>query len=120
MSYEQIGEQFVDFYYKTFDSGRAGLAPVYRETSMMSFEGSQTAGASTIVAKLAGLPFGNVAHRIVTKDFQPVGTDIIVLVTGQLLTEGETNPQQFSQTFYLKNDGGNYFIQNDVFRLIYG
>jgi hypothetical protein len=29
MSYEQIGEQFVDFYYKTFDSGRAGLAPVY-------------------------------------------------------------------------------------------
>ncbi|KAF9276475.1 Nuclear transport factor 2 [Mortierella antarctica] len=120
MSYEQIGDQFVDFYYQTFDSNRAGLAPLYRDTSMLSFEGSQTAGAAAIGTKLAGLPFTSVAHRIVTKDSQPVGSDIVVLVTGQLLIDGESNAQQFSQTFYLKNEGGNYFIQNDVFRLIYG
>ncbi|KAF9328582.1 Nuclear transport factor 2 [Podila minutissima] len=120
MSYDQIGTQFVDFYYQTFDSNRAGLASLYRDSSMLSFEGSQTAGAAPIVAKLVGLPFNSVAHRIVTKDFQPVGSDIVVLVTGQLLIDGESNAQQFSQTFYLKNDNGNYFIQNDVFRLIYG
>ncbi|KAG0082636.1 Nuclear transport factor 2 [Podila epicladia] len=120
MSYEQIGDQFVDYYYQTFDNNRADLAPLYRDTSMMSFEGSQTGGAAPIVTKLVGLPFGKVAHRIVTKDFQPVGNDIVVLVTGQLLLDGETNPQQFSQTFYLKNEANSYFIQNDVFRLIYG
>ncbi|KAG0025403.1 Nuclear transport factor 2 [Podila clonocystis] len=120
MSYEAVADQFVNFYYQTFDSNRHGLAPLYRDSSMLSFEGSQTAGASAIVAKIAGLPFSNVAHNISTKDAQPVGEDIIVLVTGQLITEGETNAQMFSQTFFLKQEAGTYFIQNDVFRLVYG
>ncbi|KAF9430227.1 Nuclear transport factor 2 [Podila epigama] len=120
MSYEAIGKQFVEFYYSTFDSGRANLGPIYRADSMLSFEGSQVAGSEGIVSKLAKLPFTKVAHRIVTQDYQPIGGDIVVLVTGQLIIDEESNIQQFSQTFYLKNDGSGFYVQNDIFRLIYG
>ncbi|KAF9017230.1 Nuclear transport factor 2 [Podila verticillata] len=120
MSFQEVADQFVDYYYQTFDSNRAGLAPLYRDTSMLSFEGSQTGGAAAIVDKIVKLPFHKVAHSISTKDAQPVGEDIVVLVTGQLITEGESNAQMFSQTFYLKKEGGTFFIQNDVFRLVYG
>ncbi|KAF9380419.1 Nuclear transport factor 2 [Podila verticillata] len=142
MSFQDIANQFVDFYYQTFDTNRAGLAPLYvsvsiirwtgqtpndasqnwrnGDTSMLSFEGSQTAGVAAIVDKIVKLPFSAVRHVISTKDAQPVGEDIVVLVTGQLMPDGESNPQMFSQTFYLKKEGGTYFIQNDVFRLVYG
>ncbi|KAF9563158.1 Nuclear transport factor 2 [Mortierella alpina] len=115
-----IAEQFVKYYYDTFDAGRANLAPLYRPTSMLTFEAAQTMGASAIVEKLAALPLDGLRHNISTQDAQPLADGILINVTGQLLASGESNPQFFCQTFYLKNDGGNWFIQNDIFRLVYG
>ncbi|KAF9091452.1 Nuclear transport factor 2 [Mortierella sp. GBA35] len=115
-----IADQFTTYYYQTFDANRAGLGPLYRPTSMLSFEGAQTLGADAIVEKLANLPLDGLRHQIATNDVQPVGADILILVSGQLLAGGETNPQFFTQTFLLKSDGANYYIQNDVFRLVYG
>lgn len=46
MSYEQIGDQFVDFYYQTFDSNRAGLAPLYVSAFIILWTGQTTDDAS--------------------------------------------------------------------------
>ncbi|KAJ1944912.1 Nuclear transport factor 2, partial [Kickxella alabastrina] len=62
-----------------------------------------------------------VQHKITTVDAQqslPGVNAILILVTGQLLVDEETNPQQFSQTFQLVENEG-FFIYNDVFRLNY-
>jgi hypothetical protein len=79
---------------------------------MMSFEGAQTMSADAIIAKLVSLPFQTVRHKISTVDAQPShpsnGT-IIVMVTGQILVDGETNPQQFSQVFHLFPEGREYW-----------
>ena len=32
---------------------------------------------------------------------------------------GEDKPMSFTQAFQLKNDAGNWFVLNDVFRLVY-
>lgn len=40
-SFEQVGKQFVDHYYSTFDTNRASLASLYTDQSMMSYEGEQ-------------------------------------------------------------------------------
>ncbi len=50
----------------------------------------------------------------------PSQGNIVVLVTGQLLIDDETNPQQFSQMFHLFPDGPQFWVFNDVFRLNYG
>ncbi|KAJ3092456.1 Nuclear transport factor 2 [Quaeritorhiza haematococci] len=119
-----IAKSFVDFYYSTFDANRSNLRPVYKDVSMLSFEGQHTQGVEAIIQKLVGLPFQRVQHRVATIDAQPANPQlgsIMVMVTGQLLVDEEQNPQHFSQTFQLVPEGpSNYFVYNDVFRLNYG
>ncbi|KAG0291460.1 Nuclear transport factor 2 [Linnemannia gamsii] len=115
-----VAQQFVTYYYQTFDANRAGLGPLYRPNSMLSFEGAQTQGADAVVEKLASLPLDGLRHNVSTMDAQPADGGVLVLVTGQLLASGESNPQFFTQNFLLKPDGGSYYIQNDIFRLVYG
>lgn len=120
--FQAVAQQFTDFYYRQFDSDRSQLGSLYRDTSMMTFETSQTQGAKDIVEKLVALPFQKVAHRITTLDAQPAsptGGDIIVMVTGELLVDEEQNPQKYAQTFHLVPEGGSFFVFNDIFRLNY-
>ncbi|CCM05030.1 uncharacterized protein FIBRA_07230 [Fibroporia radiculosa] len=118
-----IAKQFTDFYYSTFDTNRASLQSLYREQSMLSWEGSPILGAANISDKLTTLPFQTVQHKITTLDAQPSSptvASLIVSVTGLLLVDDSTNPLQFSQVFQLIPDGGSYYVYNDIFRLNYG
>ncbi|CAO3640147.1 unnamed protein product [Mucor hiemalis] len=82
----QVATAFTQFYYQTFDTNRPQLSALYREGSMLSFEGQQFSGVNSIVEKLAGLPFQKVVHRISTTDAQPAANGaILVSVTGALL-----------------------------------
>ncbi|KAF1920712.1 hypothetical protein BDU57DRAFT_437950, partial [Ampelomyces quisqualis] len=113
-------EQFVEFYYAQFDSNRANLASLYRDHSMLTFEAQGTLGVAAIVEKLQNLPFQQIQHRTDTVDAQPVGEDgVLVLVTGALLVEGSEKPMSFTQTFQLRKEAENWYIFNDVFRLVY-
>ncbi|KAL4780228.1 nuclear transport factor 2 [Aspergillus varians] len=116
-----VAEQFVTFYYQTFDSNRQGLAGLYRDESMLTFEASSVQGVGSIIEKLVSLPFQKVQHRLETLDAQPsTQGGILVLVTGALLVDDEQKPMNYTQAFHLQPDGaGSYFVFNDVFRLIY-
>ncbi|XP_019629714.1 PREDICTED: nuclear transport factor 2-like [Branchiostoma belcheri] len=116
--FDSIGRQFVDFYYKAFDENRSTLAALYRPESMMTFEGAQHQGPEAIVQKLVSLPFQKVQHVVTTVDCQPtVDFGVLVMVVGQLKTD-EDPIHGFSQTFILKNDGSNYYVLSDIFRLV--
>ncbi|CAI7619713.1 unnamed protein product [Penicillium glandicola] len=119
--FNAIAQQFVQFYYQTFDTNRAGLAGLYRDQSMLTFETSSVQGVASITEKLGALPFQKVQHQIATFDAQPSSGDgIVVLVTGALLVDEEQKPMNYTQCFKLQPDGaGSYFVLNDVFRLIY-
>jgi len=45
---------------------------------------------------------------------------VLVFVTGQLLTEGESRPMAFSQVFHLAPMNNSWVVTNDIFRLNYG
>ncbi|KDN53288.1 nuclear transport factor 2 [Tilletiaria anomala UBC 951] len=120
---EAVADQFVKFYYSQFDSARDQLASLYRDHSMLTFEGSQTQGAAAITEKLKSLPFQQVKHQVDTKDVQPTGADgtsLVVQVTGKLLVDDSPAPLQFTQTFTLNPEGGSFYVFNDIFRLVYG
>jgi len=123
MSFQQIGEQFVQHYYQTFDTNRAGLVSLYGDSSMLTFEGDQFQGAQNITQKLTSLAFQKVQHQVVKCDCHPVlgENGVMIFVTGNLLVDDNQNPLKFAQIFYLKNGPtGNYFCQNDMFRLNIG
>ncbi|RMJ24159.1 nuclear transport factor [Aspergillus sp. HF37] len=117
-----MAEQFVQFYYNTFDADRQNLAGLYREHSMLTFETTSIQGVAGIIEKLTTLPFEKVQHQIATLDAQPSSEQggILVMVTGALLVDQEQKPMSYTQAFQLLPDGqGSYFVFNDIFRLIY-
>ncbi|EPQ30347.1 uncharacterized protein PFL1_01873 [Pseudozyma flocculosa PF-1] len=117
-----VAQQFTQYYYSTFDTSRGNLGNLYRDHSMLTFEGSQVMGAQAIVEKLQNLPFQKVKHEVGSLDAQPTGTggSLLVLVTGALLVDEEANPLKFSQAFTLNADNGSFYVYNDVFRLVFG
>mmetsp|Transcript_25741 Transcript_25741/g.60087 ORF Transcript_25741/g.60087 Transcript_25741/m.60087 type:complete len:128 (+) Transcript_25741:92-475(+) len=122
-NFQQIGEQFCQHYYNTFDTNRAGLQPLYSDQSLLTFEDSQVSGSQAIVQKLASLPFRTVKHQIVKVDCQPCpgSMNVLIFVTGNLVVDENPNPLKFAQVFQLAQaPGGNYFCQNDLFRLNIG
>ncbi|RKP26141.1 hypothetical protein SYNPS1DRAFT_22032 [Syncephalis pseudoplumigaleata] len=122
MDINSVAQSFTQFYYNTFDANRAQLTPLYRDHSMLTFEGAPLQGVAPIVEKLTNLPFQKVQHKVTTMDAQPAdpqGNGIIVMVTGQLMIDDNEHPQPFSQTFHLIRDGDSYYVFNDIFRLNY-
>ncbi|TQS38888.1 hypothetical protein Golomagni_00602 [Golovinomyces magnicellulatus] len=123
-------EQFTQVYYNQFDIDRKQLDFLYRENSMLTFESTSVQGAKAIAEKLSSLPFQKVKHAISTLDAQPSGPngEILILVTGQLLlTRGEMQVDDeerainYSQAFQLFPDGpGQYYVFNDIFKLVFG
>ncbi|EGX93114.1 nuclear transport factor 2 [Cordyceps militaris CM01] len=117
-------EQFIEFYYQQFDTDRKALSALYREQSMLTFESTSALGVDAIVAKLTSLPFEKVKHQVSTLDAQPsmVEGGVVILVTGQLLVDEEQRPMNYTQAFQLARDqaSGQYFVFNDVFKLVYG
>ncbi|KAF4781343.1 nuclear transport factor 2 [Colletotrichum scovillei] len=122
-NFEGVAKQFIEFYYNQFDSDRKGLASLYREHSMLTFESASSLGVNSIVEKLTSLPFEKVKHQVSTLDAQPTTDNgIIILVTGQLLVDEEQRPMNYTQAFQLLHDAatGTYFVYNDIFKLVYG
>ncbi|PSS28594.1 Nuclear transport factor 2 like [Actinidia chinensis var. chinensis] len=70
MDPDAVVKAFVEHYYTTFDSIREGLANLYQELSMLTFEGQNTQGSQSIVAKLTSLPFQKCQHAITAVDCQ--------------------------------------------------
>ncbi|KAI2464045.1 nuclear transport factor 2 [Annulohypoxylon bovei var. microspora] len=122
---EEVATLFVQYYYNQFDQDRSGLATLYREGSMLTFESASFKGTPSIIEKLQALPFQQIKHQVATMDPQPgVAPDhIMVLVTGQLLVDEEQRPMSYTQTFYLVPENINgqtqYYVHNDIFKLVY-
>ncbi|KAK7400027.1 hypothetical protein VNO78_11225 [Psophocarpus tetragonolobus] len=122
MDPDALAKAFVEHYYSTFDTNRGGLANLYQEGSMLTFEGQKIQGASNIVAKLTSLPFQQCHHSISTVDCQPsaVTAGMLVFVSGNLQLAGEQHTLKFSQMFHLiPSPQGSYYVLNDIFRLNY-
>eukprot|EP00128_Syssomonas_multiformis_P008634 Colp12_sorted_trinity150504_noHs@9599 len=116
--FKTIGEQFVMFYYQTFDANRTGLVPLYQNDSMLTFEGEQFMGTESILKKLTSLSFTKVIHEVTKCDCQPsVGDSILIFVIGQLKVDDQAQPLGFSQVFNLKPFNGSWYVYNDIFRL---
>lgn len=118
---EQIAKAFTDHYYQAFDQNRGALSSLYSDQSVLCFEGHKSHGSQAIISKLTTLPFQRCQHKITSLDSHAVpSAGVLVFVTGQLLTEGESRPMAFSQVFHLAPVNNTWVVTNDIFRLNYG
>ncbi|KAL8532867.1 hypothetical protein ACS0TY_009174 [Phlomoides rotata] len=122
MDPDAVSKAFVEHYYSTFDTNRAGLAGLYQDASMLTFEGQKFLGSQNITTKLTTLPFQQCQHQISTVDCQPSGPagGMLVFVSGNLQLPGEQHALKFSQMFHLMpTPQGSFYVFNDIFRLNY-
>jgi len=119
---EEVAKAFTNHFYTMFDTNADGLAGLFNEKSMMTFEGTQIMGGPAVMQKVKSL--GQVKHTPKTMDIQPSidGSSIVIFVTGHItIGDPNGNPLHFSEFFHLVLSGpGQYYVHNDIFRLNYG
>jgi len=114
----EIGQQFVEHYYRAFSTNRESVVALYHEQAMLTYEQHMAQGTPAIREVLVNkLSFGNIQHIITKVDVQPtLDMGLIILVTGRLKTD-EDHPHAFSETFLVKQVSGNFLVLHDIFRL---
>lgn len=118
--YQMVAEAFVKHFYTCYDTpGRKQeLQNVYHDSALLTFEGDQKQGKADIIARHMAITF-NTAHSVTRIDSQPTEDGgVLVLVLGQVQTEGEDKPLGFTHSFFLKPVNGSYFIFHEIFQLV--
>ena len=111
---KSIGEQFLNSF---FNKGPVDYSTYYGDESVLTFESEVFFGASSITAKLQSL---NVTTTFTHCDIQPGVSGILLLITGTICLQGETNQLPFMRVMYLAQKNGSYYIKNDVYKITFG
>eukprot|EP00128_Syssomonas_multiformis_P004567 Colp12_sorted_trinity150504_noHs@25844 len=119
------GEQFVDLFYKYYDSQRQILQRLYKDDALLIWNGNPSAGVDAIKLFFEVLPPSK--HQIQAVDCQPIifngdrsVISILVNVVGEV-SFNETDNKPFCQNFTLvpnEAQSGNFCIKNDTFRFL--
>ena len=90
---DSVGKAFLQYYYQQLERNRAGLANLYQDASMLTFEGQKFQGPQAIMGKLGQLPFNQCKINADTMDFQPsVSGGVMVFVTGKIIVSTHRPP----------------------------
>ena len=111
---KSIGEQFLNAF---FNKGPVDYSIYYGNDSVLTFESDVYFGASNITANLQSL---NVTTTFTHCDIQPGVTGILLLISGAICLQGETNHLPFMRVMYLAQKNGSYYIKNDVYKITFG
>ncbi|KAF9166244.1 NTF2- export protein 1 [Actinomortierella ambigua] len=121
-------DQFVELYYKLFDTQRAVLNRLYRDSSAILWNGNAYSGVGPFKELYDKMPSSE--HNVLSYDCHPLppgqGQDpttpgsIIVSVSGTVKYGEESYQRQFFQSFVLSPDpsNGSFYVWSDCFRFV--
>lgn len=120
--YVQVGANFVQLYYSTFDNAvtrQQNIRNLYSSSSNLAYGGVVISGVENILQRFNTVP--NVIQRnISSTDSQPTNdAGVIINVFGKMLTGDVNAPGSsvfFTEMFYIKPKVTAFVIQNQQFR----
>merc|ERR1711976_221005 len=119
----QFCENFCNEYYNTLSSNRANLINMYKDCSIMTYEGDKYQGLQNIQKKLSELTFNTIQFQKESLHWQnsPIDGGVLIFITGKLVMDGDANNiMDFSQVFQVCPNGqGGFYIHNDICSLVY-
>lgn len=121
-NYVQIGANFVQLYYSTFDNTvtrQQNIRNLYSSSSNLAYGGVVISGVENILQRFNTVP--NVIYRnISSTDSQPTNdAGVIINVFGKMLTGDVNAPGSsvfFTEMFYIKPRVTAFVIENQQFR----
>ncbi|KAF9311050.1 NTF2- export protein 2 [Podila horticola] len=119
-------DQFVELYYKVFDTQRTVLNRLYRDSSAILWNGNAFSGITPFAEFYNKLSTSE--HSVNSYDCHPLPTQtgpntpgsIIVNVSGTVRYSNENKDRLFSQSFVLSPDptNGSFYVWSDCFRFV--
>ncbi|XP_010024852.2 nuclear transport factor 2B [Eucalyptus grandis] len=119
MGRAEEAKRFMVNYYRTFDTNRAGLVNLYREESVLNFDGREIKGKEAILAKLTSLP--QCHHEIAEFKCMPYRTgSVLISVYGETWVGGQNvmaDALTSNQTFLLMPaPEGSFCVGTQIWR----
>ena len=115
--WDQVGEAFVEQYYKLFDSNQKQvLINMYHANALLTYEDSKVMGQSAIRDILLNKVTFQIIRRTVTEcDCQPTPDDgVVIMITGKLTKSDGDQAHPYTEVFVLKPDAGTYVIFHHI------
>ena len=127
----RAADKFVPVFYNLFDRQRHQIAKLYKDSSVLLWNGAPIAGSAAIIKTLFEFPITD--HEVLSYDCQPVtchgSNDLLISIFGSVRygdqqqsedsKDASKRRRSFHQTLLLKPEpGGTYFIATDVFRYV--
>ena len=120
---EDFAKQFVQAFYQQFDTNKQNLVNFYQQPSQLTFQNNFCQGSEAIMQKIMSLPFQSIRHivdDISCHQIQATQVPMVLIhVYGKLSIDGD-NPMAFTETFILANNNNNWFVLNDIMKLVTG
>merc|ERR1712019_300699 len=118
----QCCNNFCSEYYNTLQNNRANLINMYKECSIMTYEGDKFQGLQNIHKKISEFAFQNIQFKQESLEWQnsPIDGGVLIFITGKLVMDNDANNvMDFSQVFQVCPNGqGGFYIHNDIFSLV--
>ncbi|KAI6692105.1 hypothetical protein NL676_019815 [Syzygium grande] len=113
----EAAKRFLENYYRTFGANWADLASLYREESVMIFEGRTLQGKEAILAELTSLQ--QCRHQILDiacYPARPGSADLVATVSGNIWLDGKQDARLFGQMFLLvPTPEGSFYVSRSTF-----
>ncbi|KAJ0469630.1 putative nuclear transport factor 2, NTF2-like domain superfamily [Helianthus annuus] len=124
MDPDALSKAFVEHYYSTFDTNRAGLANLYQESSMLTFEGQRFKDlrTSSTSSPLSPSSSANTASppSIASPPVPPVVCLFLLVVIFNLPVNSMLlSSVRFEMFHLMPTPQGSFYVFNDIFRLNY-
>ncbi|KAL1502337.1 hypothetical protein ABEB36_007492 [Hypothenemus hampei] len=117
----RVAEEFTKVFYDYMDKKRHGIAKLYLDTGVLSWNGNGVKGNEQIQKFIIDLPTSD--HTLVTLDAQPI---LDTAVNGQLtfmiqasgtVKYQDKSPKTFQQNFIVTAQAGKWKIVSECFRI---
>ena len=116
---EQFAQQFIQTFYTTFDTNKFDIINFYQAPSTLTFEAWTATGQEEIMGRLQTTSFQRTVHQVSSMDCQIVqGSAMVIINVYGRLTIDDDQPIIFTESFILCQAEGNWFILNDIMKLV--
>ena len=118
VDYKKISNDFCNIYYKTISNSINSTSHFFDENCKFTFLGEECVGFNNYLIKLQNKSINKLIYNINFCDSQCIGSkSVLINTTGKVSTNG-INYFNYSELFILVKKNNNYFIKNNIFRLV--
>mgnify|MGYP001277524331 CR=1 FL=1 len=120
-NYKEIGEEFVKYFYSTFDNNFLELVHLFDSDSKFTYLDQEVVGFNNLYSSLTNhFGINKIEHIIDDVKSQPLGDKTVIIQVKGRVSTNDQNPVNFVESFLLQYrfETKSFFCHSDIFNVI--